>query len=110
MKWICVLLLAASTLVWADPPKKYNVALGNVRIGVVDVKAGDYKLLIHQDEKKVELMHVNSGDMIDVTGTLETADAKYDSTEIHTRKDGDVPQITEIHIGGTAFKIKFGTT
>jgi hypothetical protein len=111
MKKFCVLVFAVSGLVvgtaYGDKPKGYSVTLTEGKIGASDFDRGEYKVLIHRDEMKAELMDVRTGDMFDVTGKVETADSKFEHTEVYSRNVDGVKQITEIRIGGTPFRVDF---
>ena len=111
MKKTCAFLCIALGLMLgtarADSPKTYKVSLSEARIGTTDLDAGEYKVLIHRDEGKVEIMDLRSGELINVTGKLQVVDEKYDRTEVHSNNADSVKRITEIRIGGTKYKIDF---
>ena len=107
MKTLCSILLAMSAIAWADPPKKYTVTLPEGQIGAADLKAGEYKLLLHRDENKVEILDADSGEMLDVTGKLVTTGDKSTSTEVHSQSVAGAKQIVEIRIGGTNYRVSF---
>src|SRR5579872_2753878 len=111
MKTIVVLLLAIAALTVsparADRPKGYTVTLSEMKIGSAQFAAGEYRLLIHRDESKVQLMETKTGNVVDITGKLENADAKFDRTEVHSQNVNGASQITEIRIGGTNLRVSF---
>lgn len=114
MKKFCVLALAISALTigtaQADKPKGYTVTIPEGRIGSNDIEAGEYKLLIHRDEMKAEVVDVDTGERCDVSGKVETADSKFPRTEVLTQTTDGVKRISEIRIGGTSFKVNFRNT
>lgn len=91
----------------ADDPKSFGVTLKGGRVGSIDLPAGEYRLLIHRDQMVAQLQSVKNGDIIDLDAKVESVESKYDRTEIHTRQQGETSQLTEIHIGGTRFRIVF---
>jgi len=111
MKSMCALLVAmlglAICAARADDPKSYRINISDVRAGDVDLAAGDYKVLIHRDEGKVQMMELNTGKVFDVAAKVETKDSKFDFTEVHTQNVDGVNVITEIRIAGTKFLITF---
>ena len=111
MKKTCVFLCVAFGLMLgtarADSPKTYKVSLSEARVGAIDLDAGEYKVLIHRDEGKVELMDARSGELIGVTGKLQVADEKYERTEVHSTTADSVKRILEIRIGGTKYRVDF---
>ena len=90
----------------ADSPKTYKVALSEAKIGTTSLDTGEYKVLIHRDEGKVEIMD-GSGELINVTGKLQVADEKFERTEVHSTTTDSGKKIMEIRIGGTKYKIDF---
>ena len=111
MKMIFVLALALSGLLIgvtrADDPKSYGITISEAKVGSVDLPSGEYRLLVHRDQMSAQLQSVKTGEVLDVTGTVQSTDAKFHHTEVHSREQDGVKQITEICIGGTAFRITF---
>jgi hypothetical protein len=111
MRRTCVLVLAMFGLLigtaYGDKPKGYSVKLTEGRIGDSDFDRGDYKLLVHRDKMTVEIMDLKTGDIFDIIGKVETADSKFERTEILANTADGVKRIAEIRIGGTAFRIDF---
>lgn len=112
MKKYCVLMLAISGLLIGtargDKPKAYSVNLSEGRIGTSDFDAGEYKILIHRDEMKAEVMDARTGDVFDVSAKVETNDSKFSRTLVISQMTDGVRRITEIRIGGTPYRINFG--
>ena len=111
MKNVCLMILAAAGLLiapaYADKPKVYPITLNSGTFaGTTELEAGQYHVLVHADEMRVQLRDAD-GNIKDVPAKVETADEKFDRTEIHTRKDGEANRIIEIRIGGTKYKINF---
>ena len=111
MKTICALMLLAAGLTTgaarADSPKGYRVVLTESKIGGLNVEAGEYRLLVHPDEQKIQLVPRKGGDPIDVAGKVENADVKYQNTEVRSQSTGGVHEIVEIRIGGTKLRVNF---
>lgn len=114
MKTICALMLAICGLMIGiargDEPKGYRITLSDGRIGTAQLDAGEYKMLVHRDEPKVQLMEIRTGNVIDVAAKVETVDSKFERTEVHSQKVDGENQITEIRIGGTKVRIDFRIT
>lgn len=113
MKLLCVLVLAAGGLLvavaYGDDPKSYKITVADVNVGTTQLKAGEYQILIHRDgaEPKVVFTPVGSSDSIEVAAKVESADKKYDATQIHSKDVKGIQQISEIRIGGTKLRIAF---
>lgn len=111
MKTICAvgLVVFALTVGTArgDEPKSYRITLTEAKIGDVSLKAGEYKLLVHFDHPKVQLLHIKTGDLVDVPAKVDTTGSKVNTTEIHSQTVDGAIQITEIRIGGKAVRIDF---
>lgn len=113
MKLLCVSILAALGLLVSvangDEPKSYKVTIDTARIGTVDLKAGEYKLLVHRDgaEHTLQLTEVETGRVTEVAATVESTDRRADQTEVLSTEVNGVKQIHEIRIGGTKFRIAF---
>lgn len=109
MKTLCVLVLVISGLMIGtangDEPKGYRVTIKDARVGATALNAGDYKLLVHRDEGKVQLMDVKTGELIDVPAKVEDTPSKFERTEIISEEVNGVRQIHEIRIGGTKLKV-----
>jgi len=105
--WIIVLVGWTVAPANADEPKSYDVSLSAGRVAGVEVTDGQYKLLVHRDEGKVQLRDLRSGDIFDLTGELEPSDSKYDRTEVHATTVGGVREVVEIRLGGTKYRIDF---
>jgi hypothetical protein len=111
MKTILVLMLAISGLLigtaYGDRPKGYRINLiTGGRVGTAAVEAGEYNLLVHMDEPKVQLED-GAGKVIDIPAKVETVDSKYSRTEVHSQKVDGKEQVNEIRIGGTKLRIEF---
>jgi len=111
MKTIGVLVLAICSLAintaYGDEPKSYKVTLSDARIQSTEIAAGEYQLLVHRDEPKVQLMHTKTGNVIDAAADVESLGPKFDRTEIRTQEVDGVKQIVEIRIAGTNLRITF---
>lgn len=111
MKTICLLISSISTLLtgtaFADEPKGYTVNLTAGRIGNTDVDQGEYKLLIHRDEQRVQLKDLRTGEIVDLEAKVEAAESKSEHTQILSSTVDGVKQIVEIRISGTNLRINF---
>jgi hypothetical protein len=92
----------------ADEPKRYSVSLAESRISGIDIAPGEYKVLIHRDEAKAEVMDTRTRAVIDgLTPKVEEAESKFNRTEVVFQIVDGVRQINEIRIGGTKIKVNF---
>ncbi len=113
MKNACLFLLVVFGISvansFADEPKSYRIVLTRAKIGTAEIPAGDYALLVHPDgaEGLIRLTEMKSGGEIELPARVESADRKFDKTEIHSREANGARQITEIRIGGTSLRIAF---
>lgn len=111
MKKLLIVILAllglAHSSAYGDEPKSYQVALPEARIGRLDLYAGEYKLLVHRDEGRVQILEILTGAVVDLAGKVEYADSKFKRTEVHWQGRSKVRQITEIRIGGTTIRLNF---
>jgi len=110
MKTIGVLVLAICGLAntaYGDEPKTYRITLSDARIQSTELAAGEYQLLVHRDEPKVQLLEVKSGNLIDAAADVETLGPKFDRTEIRMQQVNGANQIVEIRIAGTNVRITF---
>ena len=82
MKNVCLLLLGVFGMAvaagFADEPKSDRIALTKSKTGTAE---------------------------IELPARVESADRKFDKTEIHSRETNGARQITEIRIGGTSLRI-----
>ena len=101
-------LLVANT--YGDEPKSYRVNLSNAKIGTTQVIEGEYRLLVHRDEPKVQLVDLKTGKSVDVVAKVEDVDKKIDRTEVTSREVNGIKEISEIRIGGTKLRIDFQQT
>ena len=108
---ICICLLVVcgwmAGVARGDEPKGYRITLPEGKIGAAALLPGDYKLLVHQDHPAVQLVHLKTGDTIELPGRVEASETKWDRTEIHSHIVDGVRQISEIRIGGTKFRVEF---
>lgn len=114
MKTLIILILAilglARSSAYGDQPKGYRVTLPEARIGRLDLYAGEYKLLVHRDEPRVQILEISTGTVVDLAGTVEDAGSKFKRTEVRSQDAHGVRQITEIRIGGTGIRLNFRKT
>ena len=111
MKTIGCLTLAIAGLTIAtaraDKPARYPVSLQESKIGTTQVKTGEYRLLVHRDEAKVQLMNLKTGDVVDLAAKVEDGPEKFSNTEVHAQEVNGVRQVLEIRIGGTKLRVDF---
>jgi hypothetical protein len=91
----------------ADEPKRYSVNLAEARIGSTDLEAGEYKVIVHRDESKAELMDAESHKVFDLTGKVQEVESKFSRTEVISQIVDGVKRVNEIRIGGTKFRVDF---
>lgn len=104
---IIALFAALAATSFADQPKGYSVTLPSATVGTATLNAGEYRILVHRDESKVELQNVRTGDKIDVAAKLQTLDKKVDKTEVYSQDVNGVKQILRINLGGSKFCVEF---
>jgi hypothetical protein len=113
MKIIAVSALAVlgllAVLAYGDEPKKFRVELAPATIGAVAIPGGQYTMLVHRDgtEPKVQFTDLRTGKVIDVAAKVQSSDAKFERTEVHSHDAGGARQITEIRLGGTNLTVDF---
>ena len=111
MKSIWMVLLATCVFgigsARADDPKGYRVNLPAAAIGQLAIDEGDYRLLLHRDELKVQLKKNSGGDVVDIPAKVVNADSKFDNTQVVSHIVDGKKQITEIRIGGTTLVFDF---
>lgn len=111
MKTVSVVVLAmfglTISIARGDKPKGYRITLTETRLGTLAVEEGDYQVLVHRDESKVEIRQIKTGEMIDTAAKLETAESKFERTEVYTQNVNGVKKLMEIRIGGTPYRVTF---
>jgi|ERR1017187_401612 hypothetical protein len=104
----CLLLAALLGLfaLAAHADAKYHVTLTQAaKIGAQELKPGEYHLVL--DESKVLLIHLPSGESVEVPATIRNAGQKYAHTSIHMQRAEGENQIVGIQLGGTRTRISF---
>jgi hypothetical protein len=109
MKTILILAILglARSSAYGDEPHGYRVTLPEARIGRLDLYAGEYKLLVHRDDLKVQILEISTGTVVELAGKVENADSKFKRTEVRSQDINGVKQIMEIRIGGTRIRLNF---
>jgi hypothetical protein len=99
---IGVFVLAAASLMMAAS-KTYNISLLQpAKIGGVELKAGEYKVEVVDENKAIFRNGKLHGE---AAVKLETSDKKYQTTSV--RMNGDTRQVQEIRVGGTKTRMIF---
>ena len=86
--------------------KTYSVSLSSpVKVGSVDLKAGDYKISV--DGSKVTFTEVKSNKSFTTDGKIENAPKSFDYTRVDTSTEGTTTVVKDIEVGGSKIKIDF---
>jgi hypothetical protein len=102
LKRLAILALLGISLASA---KSYTFTLSNPsQAGSAQLKAGDYTLKL--DGSQVVLTDTK-GHQISTTAKVETADKKYDQTEVSVSSAGGANRIEWIALGGSKNKVVF---
>jgi hypothetical protein len=106
----CIVSVAVALFLLAVPAfadKSYQFTVSSAaKLGSVQLQPGEYSLVL--DNTTVRLRDLRTGDEFEVTAKIDdTADKKFDHTEIHSTRDADTVLITEIRLGGTNTRVVF---
>jgi len=86
--------------------KSYEITLSSpTHAGNVQLRPGQYTLKIQGNN--AVFTDVNSDKSFTTPVKIETADKKFDDTEVQSSKDGDSDKIEEINLGGSKTKLGF---
>ena len=106
MTCIAILLLFGFLANVASADETYRITVpSDSKIGASEFPAGDYKITV--GTPKIVLTALKTGKPIELTGKVESAEKKFSTTEIHSKKVDGVAQISEIRIGGSKTRITF---
>jgi hypothetical protein len=103
-------LLAVAFFVLIGPAradKSYDVTMTNAATaGSIQLQPGDYHLVL--DNSKVRFTELKTGKEFEVDAKIDnSADRKFESTEIHLQRVEGATLITEIRLGGTKTRVVF---
>ena len=99
------LLVIAALSVLVVAAKNYSFSIGDqAKAGTASLKPGEYSIKV--DGEQVVLTD-KSGNRIDTTAKLETADRKFEHTAIATTDAEGAKRIVWVEIGGTKCKLVF---
>ena len=97
---LSILVLAAK-----NGAKNYSFSVSDPSIaGTASLKPGDYNIKVDGEQVTVT---DKSGNRIDTTAKLETADSKFEHTAVTTTGGYGPKKILSIEIGGTKCKLVF---
>jgi hypothetical protein len=102
------LMLAFATLALAaaSAATKFNITIRDPQwVNGNQLKPGEYSVQIDGDKAVIK----SGKNVVEVPAKIETAPAKYSSTELFTQPIGGKSTIEEIRVGGTHTKVVFGT-
>jgi len=107
-KMTCIAILLAfgflTAAASADQSFRFTLSRAS-KIADAELQPGDYKLIV--GAPKVVLTEPKTGNSIELQAKVESADQKFDRTEIYSKQVDGVPQISEIRIGGSKTRITF---
>lgn len=103
-------LLSAALFVLIAPAradKRYQVTMTNAAmVGSIQLQPGDYHLVL--DNSKVRFTGLKTGKEVEVDAKIDdSAEKKFERTEIHSQRVEDATLITEIRLGGTKTRVVF---
>lgn len=103
---VAVLLAFGFLAATASADENHRVTLSTAsKIGNADFQAGDYRLAV--GGSKVVFTELKTGKSVEMVAKVETAEKKFDSTEIHSRKVDGASQVFEIRLGGSKTRVVF---
>jgi hypothetical protein len=106
MTCLAILLTLVFLTANASADQKCNLTLRDPsKIGTAELQPGEYKLVV--DAPKVVLTELKTGKSIELAGKIETANEKFDNTQVHSNNVNGVAEISEIRIGGSKTKVAF---
>jgi hypothetical protein len=104
----CVAVLLAfgflTTAASADESYRFTLSRPST-VGGTELQPGDYKLVVNAP--KAVLTEIKTGKSIEVQARVETANKKFETTEVHSTQVDGVYQLSEIRIGGSKARIAF---
>jgi len=99
------LLVIAALSVLVVAAKNYSFSVSDQsKAGTASLKPGEYTVKVEGEQVVVS---DRSGNRIDITATLETADRKFEHTAITTIDADGAKRIVSIEFGGTKCKVVF---
>jgi hypothetical protein len=105
-KFLWIGTLALSAVVWAGP-KAYSVVFSEqVKAGDVALPPGEYKVKV--DGSNATFTDTKTRKSTTVPVKVESADKKFESTLLDTEKQGDMPRLNSIRLGGSNTMLQFG--
>jgi hypothetical protein len=104
-KFTCIsTLMVCGAFAWmarGDQPKGYGITLdSDCKMGGVELKAGEYRLLVHNHAPNV-VIRDRRGNETEVTGRVDKLDQKVAHTMIMSNRADGVTKIVEIRAGAT---------
>jgi len=109
MKLKSVLLAAVLALVTLSlaNAKTYSISFSNpIKVGSVQLKAGDYKLQV--EGNKATFTNVKSHETFSTDAAkVESVDKSYENTRVDTSTDNGATVAKDIEVGGSKIKIDF---
>lgn len=85
----------------------YHVTLAQpASVGGKQLKAGEYKIQVEGNKAIIK----SGKNVVEVPAKVETANRRFESTQVQIEDVGSKPWVDEIRIGGTTTKIVFEHT
>lgn len=104
MKVLCLVAFSVFGLSIASA-KTYEIKLDNAcKAGTTELKAGTYHVAL--DASKVKFTDENTGQTVETSAKVMTADKKYPNTSVATKNVNGTVEISEIDLGGTKTRIE----
>jgi hypothetical protein len=105
-KFLWIGTLALSAVMWAGP-KAYSVVLSEpVKAGDVALPPGEYKVTV--DGSNATFTDTRTRKSMTVPVKVENSDKRFATTSLDTEKQGDMPKLVSIKLGGSNMMLQFG--
>lgn len=108
MKVIVCLSVALFFLIGpAKADKRYQIVIGTLtKVGSIDLRPGEYTIIL--DDSKVRIADSKTGKEFEVSAKIDdSAEKKFNDTEVHSKRVEEATLITEIRLGGTKTRLLF---
>lgn len=104
MKNVLLMFATLALAVVSAADKTYHVTLNEpASVNGTQLQPGEYKLQLEGDKAILKIGKT----VVEAPAKVETADHKFDSTQVAIQSAGSKPTISEIRIGGTTTRIVF---
>jgi hypothetical protein len=104
MKKLVVMFATLALALASAAEKTYHITLNEkASVNGTQLQPGDYKVQVEGDKAILKIGKT----VIEVPAKVETADRKYDTTQLAIHSANSQATLTEIRIGGTTTRIVF---